>query len=98
MRLGQLRRFGKALGLPPDFTIHDRGDSEDLMNVVRTELNLAKTDKRFPKKGTCTDIYSRCVNAQKKLEVVLETAFPWCQQWAEELKKLFVQKKNREKK
>ncbi|MBN2579606.1 MAG: ATP-dependent helicase [Pirellulales bacterium] len=84
-----LRRFGKTLGLPPAFTIHDRGDSEDLMNVVRTELNLAKTDKRFPKKGTCMDVYSRCVNAQIKLEQVLETAFPWCRQWIEELKKLF---------
>jgi DNA helicase-2/ATP-dependent DNA helicase PcrA len=84
-----LRRYGKSIGLPPEFSVHDRTDSEDLMNVVRTELNLAKTDKRFPKKGTCMDIYSRCVNAQKKLETVLEETFPWCKQWAAELKKLF---------
>ena len=44
-----LHRFGKAVGLRPDFAVHDRADSEDLMNVVRTDLNLAKTDKRFPK-------------------------------------------------
>ncbi len=31
-----LRRYGKAIGLPPGFTIHDRADAEDLMNVVRT--------------------------------------------------------------
>ncbi len=35
------------------------------------------------------DIYSRCVNAQKKLETVLEETFPWCKEWAAELKKLF---------
>ena len=35
------------------------------------------------------DIYSRTVNAQKKLETVLEETFPWCKQWAAELKKLF---------
>ncbi|MCE5269369.1 MAG: ATP-dependent helicase [Planctomycetaceae bacterium] len=84
-----LHRYGKAIGLPPDFAVHDRADSEDLMNVVRTDLNLAKTDKRFPKKGTCMAIYSRAVNAREKLESVLENHFPWCEDWREELKLLF---------
>jgi len=85
-----LRRWGKAIGLPPNFTIHDRGDSEDLMNVVRTELKLAKTDKRFPKKGTCMAIYSRCVSAREKLPLALAGQFPWCEEWAEELGQLFT--------
>ncbi len=84
-----LHRYGKAVGLRPDFAVHDRADSEDLMNVVRTDLNLAKTDKRFPKKGTCMAIYSRCVNAREKLEPVLRDHFPWCKDWQEELKQLF---------
>jgi DNA helicase-2/ATP-dependent DNA helicase PcrA len=84
-----LRRYGKAIGLPPGFTIHDRADAEDLMNVVRTELGLAKTDQRFPRKGTCMDIYSRCVNAREKLEHALPRHFPWCLQWGAELKRLF---------
>ncbi|MEN6459428.1 MAG: ATP-dependent helicase [Thermoguttaceae bacterium] len=84
-----LHRYGKAIGLPPDFAVHDRADSEDLMNVVRTDLDLAKTDKRFPKKGTCMAIYSRCVNARQKLETVLRDHFPWCEEWQPELKRLF---------
>jgi DNA helicase II / ATP-dependent DNA helicase PcrA len=84
-----LHRFGKSVGLPPQFTVHDRGDSEDLLNVVRTDLNLAKTDKRFPKKGTCMAIYSRCVNAREKLDDVLGNHFPWCKEWHDELKQLF---------
>ncbi|MFH1267701.1 MAG: ATP-dependent helicase [Planctomycetota bacterium] len=84
-----LRRYGKAIGLPPGFTIHDRTDSEDLLNVVRTELGLAKTDRRFPKKGTCMAIYSRCVNARQKLKHVLKNHFPWCKDWTDELKQLF---------
>ncbi len=84
-----LHRYGKSIGLPPQFTVHDRTDSEDLLNVVRTERNLAKTDKRFPKKGTCMAIYSRCVNAREKLEDVLHRHFPWCKDWGEELKQLF---------
>lgn len=83
-----LRRFGKSIGLPPGFSIHDRGDSEDLLNVARSELGLAKTDKRFPHKGTCMAIYSRCVNARQPLKQVLHNHFPWCEQWAEELKRL----------
>jgi DNA helicase-2/ATP-dependent DNA helicase PcrA len=84
-----LRRYGKALGLPPGFTIHDQSDSEDLMGVVRAELGLAKTSKRFPTKGTCLAIYSRCVNAQEKLDQVLARYFPWCKEWEDELKRLF---------
>ena len=84
-----LHRYGKAVGLPPRFTVHDRSDSEDLLNVVRTDLNLAKTDKRFPKKGTCMAIYSRCVNAREKLDHVLKHHFLWCQDWHDDLKRLF---------
>ena len=83
-----LRRYGKSVGLPPQFTIHDRSDAEDLLNVVRTELGLAKTDRRFPKKGTCMAIYSRCVSAREKLADVLQAHFPWCRQWEEELRRL----------
>jgi DNA helicase-2/ATP-dependent DNA helicase PcrA len=87
MRL--LRRFGKAIGLPAEFVIHDRSDSEDLIQVVRSELGLAKTDRRFPHKGTCMAIYSRCVNSREKLGQVLDTRFPWCHDDADDLKRLF---------
>lgn len=84
-----LRQHGRAIGLPSEFSIHDRSDSEDLLNVVRTEQGLARTDRRFPKKRTCLDIYSRCVNARRKLDRVLEESFPWCAEWAEQLGPLF---------
>lgn len=84
-----LRHYGKAIGLDPSFAVHDRTDSEDLLNIVRTDLGLAKTDKRFPKKGTCMAIYSRCVNAREKLPQVLQQRFPWCDEWGDELKQLF---------
>ncbi len=77
---GLLRRYGHLIGLNPDFSILDRGDSEDLMNLVRAKLNLPKTGNRFPLKGTCQDIYSRCVNTQKPLDVILKKDFPWCQE------------------
>lgn len=84
-----LRQYGKAIGLPQDFLIHDRSDSEDFLQVIRTELKLNKTDRRFPQKGTCMEIYSRCVNARMPLADVLGTSFPWCAMWEKELARLF---------
>lgn len=85
-----LRMYGDRIGLDPSFTIHDRGDSEDLLDVVRTELGLARTDKRFPKKATAMAIYSRSVNSRQPLEAVLEKAYPWCRDYGDALKRLFA--------
>ena len=85
-----LRDYAMEIGLDPAFTIHDREDSTDLMNLVRHELGFSRTESRFPAKSTCLAIYSRAVNAQSALEDVLAGAFPWCIGWVEELKQLFA--------
>ena len=84
-----LRHYADAIGLDPGFTILDRGDAADLLDLVRDELALTRTDRRFPQKGTCLAIYSYAVNAQAPLDTVLSDAFPWCGEWAGELKRLF---------
>jgi len=85
-----LREYAERIGLDTSFTIHDREDSADLMNLVRHELGLSNTKNRFPAKGTCLAIYSRCVNAEAPLEQVLGQHFPWCASWVVELKGLFA--------
>ena len=84
-----LRRFAPSLGLDPGFSVLDRGDAADLMDVARHELGLSKTSRRFPKKDTCLAIYSRCVNAQESLQDTLQRHFPWCADWESELRALF---------
>ena len=84
-----VRDYAREIGLNEAFTIHDREDSADLMNLVRHELGLSKTDSRFPTKSTCLAIYSRTVNAQAVLEQVLAHSFPWCIGWSDQLKQLF---------
>ena len=84
-----LRRHAEQIGLDPAFTIHDREDSADLMNLIRHDKGYSKTKSRFPAKGTCLAIYSRCVNAETAIEQVLGASFPWCAGWAAELKELF---------
>ena len=84
-----LREHAASLGLAPQFTILDRGDAEDLMGLVRQELELGAGGQRFPLKGTCLAIYSRVVNAQQGVDEVVQTLFPWCLGWEAELKRLF---------
>ncbi|BAT58557.1 DNA helicase II [Variibacter gotjawalensis] len=85
-----LREYATDLGIDVDFTIHDREDSADLMNLVRHDLGFSKTVKRFPTKHTCLSIYSRAVNATSPLGEVLGTFFPWCAEWESELQSLFA--------
>ncbi len=85
-----LREYAERIGFDPTFTIHDREDSADLLNLVRHELGYSKTESRFPAKGTCLSIYSRCVNAEAPIEAVLGQHYPWCSGWADELKQLFA--------
>jgi DNA helicase-2/ATP-dependent DNA helicase PcrA len=84
-----LREYAPRIGLEESFTIHDRGDSEDLMGLVRHEIGFSETKKRFPLKGTCMGIYSRVLNTREPLALVLQSVYPWCTQWEDELRKLF---------
>ncbi len=84
-----LRDVAERIGLSPDFTIHDRADSEDLLALARHDMALDTTHSRFPSKSTCMAIYSRAVNSEAGLPEVLKTAFPWCAQWEAELAGLF---------
>ena len=83
-----LREYAQAIGLDRAFTIHDREDSADLMNLVRHDLGFSNMEKRFPAKGTCLAIYSRTVNAEVPLDEVLRSSFPWCAGWEAELRKM----------
>jgi DNA helicase-2/ATP-dependent DNA helicase PcrA len=84
-----LRMYAPAAGLSPEFTIMDRADAEDLLDVIRTEMGLGQTGSRFPRKATCLAIYSRRVNGARELDAVLEKDFPWCAMWRRELGALF---------
>ena len=84
-----LRRYAHNLGLDPGFSVLDRTDAADVIDVVRHELALTRKSRRFPKKDTCLAIYSRCVNTQKSLPVVLNETYPWCADWEAELRELF---------
>src|SRR5688500_13372981 len=65
----RLRRMhARARGLDPAFSVMDRSDAADLVDLVRADRSLATGDRRFPRKDTCLAIYSRTVNARAQLE------------------------------
>jgi ATP-dependent DNA helicase UvrD/PcrA len=80
-----IRRHAARVGLDANFSVLDRGDAADLMDVVRHEQGLSRAEKRFPRKDTCLAIYSHRVNTQVPLADTLATVFPWCTVWEEEL-------------
>ena len=85
-----IRQYHETLGLEDSFSVLDRGDSADMMDIERQALGLHKSKDRFPQKATCLDIYSRTVNAQCSLETTLADSFPHFVDWHDELKLLFA--------
>ena len=84
-----LRLHANAVSLEPNFTVLDRSDSADLLNVVRNDLGFAKLPARFPKKDTCLAIYSHVVNTRGSVDTTLKSSFPAYVDWADQLKQLF---------
>ena len=72
-----LRLHADAVGLSPSFTVLDPADVAETFSIVRSELDVARSTRRFPRADTLAAIYSRVVNSQQKLADVLAEQFPW---------------------
>ena len=84
-----LRLFAKQLGLDPAYTVLDRTDAADLMDVIRHEQGLSSKDKRFPRKDACLAIYSYRINTRLSLKQTLEEQFPWVVEWEQDLTRMY---------
>jgi DNA helicase-2/ATP-dependent DNA helicase PcrA len=84
-----VRMHGSSLGLAPGFAVLDAGDAADLLDLIREEHGHAQSRRRFPKKSTLIDIYSRTVNAQRTLSEVVAESFPWCEEHVEAIASMF---------
>ena len=71
-----LRRYGELYGWPSRFTILDRSDSEDTLQLMRVRLGLDARERRFPRKKTLAKIFSAMVNRALSLEEILEQDYP----------------------
>jgi DNA helicase-2/ATP-dependent DNA helicase PcrA len=70
-----LRKYSNMLGLPPNFTIIDASDSEDIIDLIRTELKFNTKDKKFPRKSRINDIISYSRNKNTTINSVIHEQF-----------------------
>ncbi len=70
-----LRKYASALKLKNNFTIMDRSDCEDVINHIVGQI-FPKKEKRFPKKSTILDMYSKSVNKVTPVKEIIENEFP----------------------
>jgi DNA helicase-2/ATP-dependent DNA helicase PcrA len=63
-----LRRYGHHLGLNSNFTIIDRGDSEGVINLLKSSLGMAGAGKRFPSKRVVMNLISGAINKSTSID------------------------------
>lgn len=74
-----LRQQASALGLNEGFGVIDPTDAADLIDVIRDDLVQDRARRRrFPRKATLLDIYSRAVDAAEPVTDVVSALAPWC--------------------
>lgn len=69
-----LRKYSNYLELQNNFTIIDRADAEDVVNHIRSKI-IDKQEKRFPRKNTILDIYSKAINKNMSAQAVIESEY-----------------------
>ena len=79
-----LRKYSKILGLKNNFTIMDSADAEDVINHITGKL-FPKKEKRFPKKSTILEIYSKSVNKETPTQKIIESEFSQFEHCAEQI-------------
>lgn len=90
-----LRQYAKHIGYNNQFTIMDRGDQEDLINLIRKEQKWAVNEKRFPKKSTIATVISKSINTGKSILAVLTSDFPQFLDFQEEITKIAIDYQSR---
>lgn len=85
-----LRRYATLLGYEASFTILDQGDAADVINLIRTRMKLDTKQRRFPRKETLNDLYSRSVNTVTPLKEILAADYPHYLELEEEIRSVHV--------
>jgi DNA helicase-2/ATP-dependent DNA helicase PcrA len=83
-----LRRHGGAIGVSSSFTILDRGDAEDVIQLTRTELGLDRKEVRFPRKQTIAQIFSMAANKSVPLAELIEESYVHLAEHSDDLVRL----------
>ena len=83
-----LRQYGDRVGYPHGFTVMDRGDQGDLLNMLKERYGFKHPAGAFPRKETMAEIFSAVINKSAPLEELLVRDYPQFQERQEELARL----------
>lgn len=89
--LQELRKYAKAIGYETSFNILDQGDCEDTINLLRSQMKLDKSKRRFPRKETLNTIFNLSVNKMMPVEDVVMQVYPHFLEEVSEIESLFYQ-------
>jgi len=89
--LNVLRRWANLIGYDNNFTMLDSGDSEDTINLLRTQLKTNRTKRRFPKKNTLIKIFNLAVNKQESIDDIVISNYPFFMDDIDDIELLFEQ-------
>ena len=85
-----LRRYASQIGFESNFTILDRSDAEELVGMIRREMNLHQSAKRFPKRGTVLSAISKSINTGLPVGEVVARDMPQFLAFTEDIEKLMI--------
>jgi len=82
-----LRRFGKLNSIEPNFSIIDTSDTEDIIDLLRSELNIKSKvkGKQFPKKSKVQRILSKSKNNEISIDDTIDLYFSECSDFKSEI-------------
>lgn len=84
-----LRKYAQQAGFERNFTILDQSDAEDVVNLIRTRLKLDTKERRFPRKETLYNLYSRSINTVTPLTNLLASDYPHYLELENDIRRLF---------
>lgn len=80
-----LRKYAKLIGISANFTIVDTIDSQDIIDLIRNELNFAKKSRAFPRKSRVQNIISKSRNCNVSIKTILEREYTALLEFEQEL-------------
>jgi len=86
-----LHRYASNIGYNEQFTIIDRSDAIEMLELVEASLNIDKSSGRFPRRQTIYAILSKAVNKQADIETIINEYYPQFRHQIKQIKE--IQKK-----
>ena len=84
-----LRKYANMIGLPHNFTIIDSADSEDIIDLIRTELKFNTQAQKFPRKDRIYEIISYSRNKRSTIADIVHEQYSGLEDYIADLEIIF---------